>query len=41
MEIPKTDIGGRIEGQSLLELREGLPDEAGRGNQWRVLFWAK
>src|SRR4051794_34823688 len=41
MEIPKTDIGGRIEGQSRLELREGLPDTARCGNQWRPPFWPK
>jgi serine/tyrosine/threonine adenylyltransferase len=41
MEIPKTDIGGRIEGPSHLEEQQGLPDEAGCGNQWRPLFWPK
>ena len=28
----------RIGGQSPRELREGLPDSAGGGNQWRGLF---
>jgi uncharacterized protein YdiU (UPF0061 family) len=51
MEFPETDIGGvesrarnrrsRIEFQGLPELREGLPDEAGCGNQRRPPFWLK
>jgi hypothetical protein len=31
----------RIGGQSPRELREGLPDSAGGGNQWRGLFCAR
>ena len=31
----------RIGGQSPRELREGLPDGARGGNQWRGLFWAR
>ena len=30
----------RIGGKSPRELREGLPDAARGGNQWRGLFWA-
>src|SRR6478736_1705447 len=51
MEFPKTDIGGvesrarnpdqESRKQGLLGLREGLPDEAGCGNQRWAPFWPK
>src|SRR5438309_2135147 len=41
MEFPKTDVGGQNRGQRPRELREGLPDAARGGNQWRGLFWPR
>ena len=41
MEFPKTDVGGQNRGQRPRELREGLPDAARGGNQWRGLFCAR
>src|SRR6185312_3013062 len=40
MEFPKTDVGGQNRAQRPRELREGLPDAARGGNQWRGLFCA-
>ena len=36
----KTDVGGQNRGERPHELREGLPDAAGGGNQWEGLFCA-
>jgi hypothetical protein len=42
MDIPKTDVGGRIaEGQDLpCKERQGLPEATPRGNRMRPLTWA-
>jgi hypothetical protein len=39
MEFPKQMSEGRIEGQSLPEERQGLPEAVRRGNRMQGLFW--